>query len=40
MVGYILALYGAEFRYEDGKELSDILKFNIEEGIRDVLREY
>lgn len=29
-----------QFRYENGKELSDILKFNIEEGIRDALREY
>lgn len=28
------------FRYEDGRELSDVLKFNIEEGIRDALREY
>ncbi len=29
-----------KFLFEDGKELSDILKFNIEEGIGDALREY
>lgn len=28
------------FLFEDGEELSDILKFNIEEGIGDALREY